>query len=747
MGKKRSFLGIFAFLVMAIFATNSFAAGYTCDTLKEYTSCSEGYYLNGTGAGNACLPCADLETDSWLKDSGDTWTSAGGTTVGAAASCFKEVTLNKNGFSAEIPADAGTGCRVYEKTVGTTSAKLRIYYNTECTLPTIDGTQTNYANATDWATSQDLNAVATTVIPATTTVGSLPSELFARKSSCAANAFVSDPGVTPTTCASCASATSGAYPKSDGGKITVDKCYIECAAGTRKTTPSQTSCTTTAGNWMTAAHRVYNGHISPIFLAPFPFSTNTQTIAAYHDAIAATNAMANYRAKFTGTIPAGYSLAANPAYAPSFAIRIQNTSTSEIVLNELMVVPSGVSVDSTAGLYTRSIISGQVPSYIYGSVDQNRSAPTDRDLSSGMTMAPGAWIRYDFSDLTNVAFVQATFGNNGTANSQVQILLDLSGSGTWSPITGLGNSNYNQFTTAQGEYDTVIIPAVTWAPCSKGKWSSSVSNENWSRILQYSACSNVSAGCYADTTGSTTACPKSCSALTDDGFYSDTDAEGSDSASDCYGTTAKGMAVLEANASPANCPEGAYCTGGEQIYYGNTGGVEQCPDPMTHKRTSFPSNYSGVTGVSASEFIGSDWDSKSDCQVLTTLATPYGTLQEVATFNTSNNEYDNTVEYSWKEANPGYYLTMLNHMDGAYISPVYGAAQSCSTGSYCPGVTTSEAETCYENNVSDCGLKTCTKPENSSFQTSSELTTDSCPWTCDDGYNQTDMLLYMYTHC
>lgn len=59
MGKKRSFLGIFAFLVMTIFATNSFAAGYTCASYKKYTSCSEGYYLNGTGVGNACVKCPD----------------------------------------------------------------------------------------------------------------------------------------------------------------------------------------------------------------------------------------------------------------------------------------------------------------------------------------------------------------------------------------------------------------------------------------------------------------------------------------------------------------------------------------------------------------------------------------------------------------------------------------------------------------------------------------------------------------
>ncbi|MBD5400960.1 InlB B-repeat-containing protein [bacterium] len=57
MAKKCRFLGILASLAIALFTTNSFAADYTCSTVREYTSCNAGYYLSGTGAGNSCIDC------------------------------------------------------------------------------------------------------------------------------------------------------------------------------------------------------------------------------------------------------------------------------------------------------------------------------------------------------------------------------------------------------------------------------------------------------------------------------------------------------------------------------------------------------------------------------------------------------------------------------------------------------------------------------------------------------------------
>lgn len=72
MGKIRSFLGIFVFLFSVVFATNSFAAGYTCDATKQYTSCSIGYYMTASSSstvydatgdtGNYCATCPSTAT-------------------------------------------------------------------------------------------------------------------------------------------------------------------------------------------------------------------------------------------------------------------------------------------------------------------------------------------------------------------------------------------------------------------------------------------------------------------------------------------------------------------------------------------------------------------------------------------------------------------------------------------------------------------------------------------------------------
>ena len=54
MGKIRRFLGLLTTLAMVFFAANSFAAGYTCDTTKTYTSCNTDYYLSS----GSCLECS-----------------------------------------------------------------------------------------------------------------------------------------------------------------------------------------------------------------------------------------------------------------------------------------------------------------------------------------------------------------------------------------------------------------------------------------------------------------------------------------------------------------------------------------------------------------------------------------------------------------------------------------------------------------------------------------------------------------
>ncbi|MBQ8686217.1 MAG: InlB B-repeat-containing protein, partial [Alphaproteobacteria bacterium] len=79
------FLRFCALLSVLFFSTNLFAAGYTCPTTKNYTSCSAGYYRVKSGSYYTCTACP----------SG--YTSAGGSTVYTAASgaCYIQTTAGK----------------------------------------------------------------------------------------------------------------------------------------------------------------------------------------------------------------------------------------------------------------------------------------------------------------------------------------------------------------------------------------------------------------------------------------------------------------------------------------------------------------------------------------------------------------------------------------------------------------------------------------------------------------------------
>ncbi len=79
MGKRLGFLSFFVYLFVFVFAGNALA-DYTCPSYKQYTSCSEGYYMTASStsttcdttvkSGNACRPCSVM---------GSGYTCAGGT--------------------------------------------------------------------------------------------------------------------------------------------------------------------------------------------------------------------------------------------------------------------------------------------------------------------------------------------------------------------------------------------------------------------------------------------------------------------------------------------------------------------------------------------------------------------------------------------------------------------------------------------------------------------------------------------
>ena len=214
-------------LVLLMSVSSAWSAGYVCNDIKKYTSCNAGYYLTSTAVGNSCASCP----------SG--WTSDGGTTVGAAASCYKAITINKNGYSGTLTA--GSGCPLSNNPSGTTSATLKFYYNTACTLPTISSTYNGYIYS-GLSTSNTVGASAITSIAATTTAPSTTT-YYVRKATCAANYYKS----ATTTCATCSSGTNSKYTLSTAGTNGIGACYLKTTAGNYVETAGAGQVTCTGG--------------------------------------------------------------------------------------------------------------------------------------------------------------------------------------------------------------------------------------------------------------------------------------------------------------------------------------------------------------------------------------------------------------------------------------------------------------------------------------------------------------------
>ncbi|MBR2393056.1 MAG: hypothetical protein IKB05_01025, partial [Alphaproteobacteria bacterium] len=216
--------------------SSALSAGYTCNDIKMYTSCNAGYYMSLDGTpnttatvGNACTLCPagyycpggsassnanarvactagkactttglsapdatctagyycpsgsssatayDCDTGTTTASTNNYWTSAAG--VGARTSCYRAVTLNKNGMSGTLTLPTSSGCHSISSNSGTTSATVYVYYNTKCLLPTtaLSGTATGttYTGTGTWGTSATAttfsNYITTTSTAATLT--------------------------------------------------------------------------------------------------------------------------------------------------------------------------------------------------------------------------------------------------------------------------------------------------------------------------------------------------------------------------------------------------------------------------------------------------------------------------------------------------------------------------------------------------------------------------------------------------
>ena len=167
----------------------------------------------------------------------------------------------------------------------------------------------------------------------------------------------------------------------------------------------------------------------------------------------------------------------------------------------------------------------------------------------------------------------------------------------------------------------------------------------------------------------------SCSACTGRTKYSGAGASACSTVTTGYYTT--GCNTSNNNCTgQTKCEAGTYCVSGVQ---------NDCPDPETHKRTTFPANYYnptvGRTGLRTWESGGDS--SISQCGAQYTLYSTRGTLFEYASYNPDTEEYDVSTLYGWYAAKAGYYLDKKSATGGSY--QYYDDAKICPAGSYCPG--------------------------------------------------------------
>ncbi|MBQ6736476.1 MAG: InlB B-repeat-containing protein [Alphaproteobacteria bacterium] len=218
------------------------------------TTCKANYY---TPDNTTCTACSGLAGGAYPK-------SAAGT--GDATSCYASITLNKNGYSGTISANAGTGCKVASRAIGTTNATLKLFYNTACTLPTFTTglTQTGYTNATKWSEFNTIDATTVSTIPASTTAPTITT-YYAQKPSCAANYYKND----TTTCSLCSGLGGGLYTKSAAGNKTDNTvCYSTVTAGTYIVNNTDSAVTECPGGSYCIGGNVYWPNVGNIDSCP-----------------------------------------------------------------------------------------------------------------------------------------------------------------------------------------------------------------------------------------------------------------------------------------------------------------------------------------------------------------------------------------------------------------------------------------------------------------------------------------------
>ncbi len=469
--------------------------------IKAAAGCSAGYYLNANGA---CAECPSAYPYS---------------AVGATAQtqCYANVTLNKNGFSGTIAAGSGTGCKVAATVTGTNNATLQVFYNTECTLPTISGfTQTGYTTSSAWASGNTIGA--TTVSKLSASTSKPVATYYVRKTACGADYYKKD----ATTCSTCSSGTNSKYTKSDADNTgDVNVCYLYPTAKNYVKTPGAGLVACEAGNYCpgSSTTKIYYG------------GTATDT----HLTTGGMNQCpANSYCEAGVSAAAKCSDLANGLYPNS---------------------PAGS--DSSVDCYTNS----NSGAYIKSAYDSNWTQCPIGSYKAAHAVNYGSTSTCDICSAGKYtstegqkvcANVNAGYWNNGCGTSATGGVCDSS------KYSG-GKVNLGYYSTGGGTSPTPTGPG--------------------NGCLGGFECGLVDANCYSEMEGSTISCPNKCSDVGNGAYpYSE---QGATSENSCYMNVPAGSYMPRAGYYASTfCPLGSYSSA-HVAYYGEITSCSLCPAGQT----------------------------------------------------------------------------------------------------------------------------------------------------------------------
>ena len=208
-------------------------------------TCNDNYYGSSfTGSAGETSVTTTCNSCSGKTSQNYPYSAAGAEEIDE---CYKKATLNKNGFSGILTANTGNGCSVVSTVTGTNNGEIKLYYDHDCVLPTIGGsenefTQTGYVDATGWSLSSAVGAEEISIIIEANARN--VDTIYVRKASVSCDdGYYLDNGE----CISCTTVTCGTRTDTETCNdctCTVTNGTCDCNPGTREYTEN---CTRTGG--------------------------------------------------------------------------------------------------------------------------------------------------------------------------------------------------------------------------------------------------------------------------------------------------------------------------------------------------------------------------------------------------------------------------------------------------------------------------------------------------------------------